>query len=642
MRIFSLKSLASISTLLTVTTMLALTAGTAGAKSKSVAATGGPATTHSLRGNVMGARQPVGLSTIELWEAGTTGPSTATRLASTTSTRAGNFIIASFACAHTASQLYITATGGDATTENIPNPHIALALMIGACNSLPSRVVINERTTAAASYTMAQFGEPVNPSLSANGIPGTTAYTGLNNAAYLAIKIVNPGTGAPAAFLTTSPNSPNLLNTIADILVSCVNSLSPFTTCSNLFAAVQPPAGVAAPVNTWEAAIDIARNPGANVAGIYDFVNQLPSGVSAPFVPFLATAPNDLTLALSYPIPRSRSLSGLSFDSADNAWVSDDTASTIFEMNPAGTLLSPAGGFTAGRILSSPRFVFHDSDSLWITSSGNNTVDAIDGAGNVVFSSPSFISPLTLAVPLGLATDSFNNVWVANSIDDHGVTIFNPASGFALITTDGNLLSTQFIAGDTTVSPNIMWVSSFTPTGRFPNNGLTRVVRVVNNGLPNGLPGDLTFSDVVLPTKFPDGPQGISVDNDGNVWTALASGPAVKISNAVPPTIALGPLFVGGLSSNNAALGVATDSNNNVWISTQDSIVELDTDGNALSPSTGFIARGLYGGLGNGIAIDRGGNVWTVNNKAPRGLIEFVGAAGPVATPRVSGRPLAP
>jgi hypothetical protein len=630
MRIFSLKSFASISILLTVTTGLALTAGTASAKSKSVAATGhGPATTHSLRGNVMGARQPVGLSTIELWEAGTTGPGTATRLASTTSTRAGNFIIASFACAHTASQLYITATGGDATTENIPNPHIALALMIGACNSLPSRVVINERTTAAASYTMAQFGEPVNPSLSANGIPGTTAYAGLNNAAYLAIKIVNPGTGAPAAFLTTSPNSPNLLNTIADILVSCVNSLSPFTTCSNLFAAVQPPAGVAAPVNTWEAAIDIARNPGANVASIYEFVNQLPSGVSAPFVPFLAAAPNDLTLALSYPIARSRSLNGLSFDSADNAWVSDDTANTIFEMSPAGTLLSPAGGFTAGGTLFSPKFVFHDSDRLWITISSNNQVEAINGAGNVIYTSTA-----TLVVPLGLATDSFNNLWVGNSIDNFGLTIFNPTSGFDLTTMNGGLLNPQFIAGDTTVSPNIMWVSNLTTSGL----GFGTVVRVVNDGNPI----HFTFSDVSLPERFPDGPQGISVDNDGNVWTAILSGAAVKINNAVPPTIALGPLFVGGLSSNNAALGVATDSNNNVWISTLTNIVELDTDGNALSPSTGFTAGGLYRGLGNGIAIDRGGNVWTVNNKAPRGLIQFVGAAGPVATPRVSGRPLAP
>jgi len=172
--------------------------------------------------------------------------------------------------------------------------------------------------------------------------------------------------------------------------------------------------------------------------------------------------------------------------------------------------------------------------------------------------------------------------------------------------------------------------------------GISTVVRVVNNGLPNGLPSDLTFSSVDLPERFPDGPQGISVDNDGNVWTAILSGAAVKINNAVPPTIALGPLFVGGLSSNNAARGVATDSNNNVWISTLTNIVELDTDGNALSPSTGFTAGGLYRGLGNGISIDRGGNVWTVNNKAPRGLIEFVGAAGPVATPRVSGRPLAP
>jgi sugar lactone lactonase YvrE len=630
MRSFSLKSLASISTLLTFTTMLALTTGTASAKKgKSVAATEhGARMTHSLRGDVMGGRQPIGLSTITLWEAGTTGPSTATQLANTTSTRGGNFIIASFACAHTASQLYLTATNGEATPEDIHNPNIALALMVGACNNLPARVVINELTTAATSYAMAQFGEPVNPSLSAKGAPGTTAYTGLNNAANLAIKIVNPSSGHPTAFLATSPNSPKLLNTIADIIVSCVNSLSPFTTCANLFATIKPPTGDAAPVNTWEAAIDIARSPGANVASVYDFVNQLPSGVSAPYVPFLTTAPNDLTLALSYPIPRSRSLSGLSLDSADNVWVSDDTANTIFEMNPAGTLLSPPGGFTAGGNLLSPGFVFYDGGRLWISISSNNQVKAMDGAGNVTFTSTA-----ALAVPLGLAIDSFNNVWVANSLDGLGLTGFNPTSGFDFSTTDGGLSDCPFIAGDTTVSPNIMWVSNTTPTGL----GIGTVVRVVNDGNPL----HFTFSSVNLPTTFPQGPQGISVDNEGNVWVAISSGFVVKINNAVPPTIALGPLPVGG-GLTNKALGVATDSNNNVWISTQDSIVELNTNGNALSPPTGFTAGGLYGGLGNGIAIDRGGNVWTVNNKAPSGLIQFVGSAGPVATPRVSGRPLAP
>jgi hypothetical protein len=61
MRSFSLKSLASISTLLTFTTMLALTTGTANAKTgKSIAAAEhGARTTHSLRGDEMGGRQPI-------------------------------------------------------------------------------------------------------------------------------------------------------------------------------------------------------------------------------------------------------------------------------------------------------------------------------------------------------------------------------------------------------------------------------------------------------------------------------------------------------------------------------------------------------------------------------------------------------
>jgi hypothetical protein len=118
-----------------------------------------------------------------------------------------------------------------------------------------------------------------------------------------------PGT-APA--IATVPVSE--INTLADILSSCVNSggrTSSTAGCGRLFTAATPAGGIA-PGDTAAAALNIARN----TASLF---SCLPS--SGAYQPTLVSAPADWTIAINYVSPVFNVPADLSIDSLGNAWV---------------------------------------------------------------------------------------------------------------------------------------------------------------------------------------------------------------------------------------------------------------------------------------------------------------------------------
>ncbi len=273
-----------------------------------------PGSRHSIRAKVMGGRKAISGATISLVEAGTSGKSSSTVLATTTSDRSSRFNISTFTCAYADSQLFLTASGGDAGSG--PNPNILLMAALGPCNNLPNYVWISELSTVAAAYAFAQFLDPADPTrMGANGPPGTTQYIGIANAgATLATNLVNIATGTPAATLNGHGNSPSTLNTLADILVSCVDAPSPYRNCDTLFSAVPVPSGGSAPTNTLQAALDIALGPGQNVGTIFGLLAQAP--VTLPYRPVLTSAPDSWSLALSFSFPVTAQLYRLAIDQA--------------------------------------------------------------------------------------------------------------------------------------------------------------------------------------------------------------------------------------------------------------------------------------------------------------------------------------
>jgi len=260
-------------------------------------------------GTVFGGQQPVTGATIQLWQVGTSGyGSTASALIGATVTTsdgtgtmdsnanagnvnntlsAGSFTITGdYTCPSASTLVYLTATGGNpGMTSGTNNSALVLVAALGQCGSLSSSTVIavNEVTTVASVYALAQFtstsGNIGAPSSNSTGI--ASAFANVNN-------MVNTSTGAALSSTSGGNVVPQSeIDTLADILVPCVNSTGPTSTnCTTLFTAATPSGGTA-PTTVLAAALDIALNPGNNIASLFSI-----STANAAFQPALSSAPN--------------------------------------------------------------------------------------------------------------------------------------------------------------------------------------------------------------------------------------------------------------------------------------------------------------------------------------------------------------
>ena len=184
---------------------------------------------------MIGGRKPISESTVSLVEAGASGKASSTVLATTITDSHGDFSLPDPNCRYPDSQLYLTASGGDA--GNGPNPNILLNAMVGPCKTVSDRVIISEFSTAAAAYAFNRFFDESDVAmLGADGPPGTGKYIGINNAGtLLTTNLVFVPQGVPSVKLGAGSNPEKMLNSVADILVYCVNSPAPYSNCDTLF-----------------------------------------------------------------------------------------------------------------------------------------------------------------------------------------------------------------------------------------------------------------------------------------------------------------------------------------------------------------------------------------------------------------------
>src|ERR1051325_6892295 len=225
-------------------------------------------------------------------------------------------------------------------------------------SNLPASVTINELTTVAASYSMAQF-------LRTGVISGNSF--GLQIAAGMNDNIVASATGQSSSVLLTSPNADQTnslrsTRSLANLLAACVKD--PNVT-ANLFGLTTPPGGLP-PHNTAQALANLARDPGHNVDGIFALTL-----LTNLYAPPLVTMPDAWTVTVKINDSGSDDprflISGpgnLAFDKRGYAWVTNNTTqgmpyscqfNLVFKPNgqPAdgrnGTPRSPlTGGGTLG------------------------------------------------------------------------------------------------------------------------------------------------------------------------------------------------------------------------------------------------------------------------------------------------------
>jgi hypothetical protein len=612
-----------------------------------------------LRGSIHGGQQPVSGASVQLYAAGTTGygvSATALLASPVMSDASGSFTITGdYTCPSSSSELYLVATGGNpGLGPGTNNAALAMMTALGPCSLHGSQytldpnafIVINEATTVASVYALAAF---MGADATHLGTSGTNA-VGLANSFQIVNNLVNTSTGAA---LATTPAGNGIapqatINTLGNVLASCVNSDGTGTPCGALFAAARPGGGTA-PTDTIQAVYDIARNPVNNVSTLYGLGSATP-----PFQPTLLTAPNDWVMAVTY-TGGGLAANQIAIDALGNAWFANAVTSTgpysVAELSSNGAILSGANGYTGGGLSLPAGIAIDPAGNAWVAGAGN--VVKFSNSGTILSGASGFTGG-GLNRPAAIALDGQGNAWIPDIGSDSVIKLDN----------NGNILSGS--SGFQIGRPSIPYGLAIDRAGdAWVTNGDTTVTEFNNNGIVisgstgYSVTGGITTSEVAF-------------DPSGNAWLNTGLNNAGPIGELDPNGVQLSPStgyhdcvspgIVGGLNiqclwQNPDAF--ALDGAGNFWGEvvwetsvngrnpdpmTSAGVAVMSNTGTILSGARGFTGSTpmgtlipLIGGTGGGggqpraIAIDGGGNVWMLYSDSD--VAVFIGAATPVVTP---------
>lgn len=544
---------------------------------------------------------------------------------------------------------------------------VRLASALGT-SSIPKRVVVNERTTVAAGFALAQFIRPA-------GIIGTTP--GVPNAAGMAANLANPRNGGLGKTLRRPPNRGETLtlptfNSLANMLAGCVRREA---RCGRLFKLTKPQ-GDARPQGTLRAMANVARDPAHRSRPLFKLSQSSP----APYPRALGATqrPGHWSLILRF------DGDGVSLDGPGNfaidgdgfAWVANNytytdgfsppvcAGDTLPKFRPDGRYAA-GSPFTGGGLSGAGYGITLDPEGhVWVGNFGfsspdcptgqppANSVSELEPDGTPV-SGDSGYTAGNISWPQGTVSDQDGNIWIANCGNDSATHYEDGEPGLATSITDfgpGDFEKPFDIAinhdGDAFVTANE-----------------SSAVGVLN---PDGTPKP--FSPIT--TGGISRPMGIAADSRGNMWVANSG----VVDPPCPPPAQPSWLTIGGsltlIRSNGQVLsspaftgggltapwGIAVDGADNVWVSnfTGQRVSRFcglraaancppsKQTGDPISPDEGYGFAGLT--RNTAVQVDPSGNLWVTNNwkqvalpNNPGGyeVVIFVGAAAPLATPLI-------
>lgn len=688
-------------------------------------ATNTTSTSAKLGGHLLGGNQPVVGANVMLYAAGTSGYGSASTLyAQTTSQNDayGSFAFqksdtsgiidssgSAWSCPSSGDpQMYLVATGGNSqgnygTSGASTNSAIGMIAALGACSTITNSTFVNMNEVTSAA-TMAALQQYFNPNTLSLGAPSATqAQTGFANAVTTIANLVNISTGVAATSTTptgtlndvtvTATPEYQKLNTLADIIASCVNSATASSTsCTTLFsnAAVPSSASVtsqpsisypSSPNNVLQALYYMLINPtnGSTTAltNLYGLVTA-----AAPFQPTLTSAPSDWTIGIRYNSTSACSIGSLlsypnnvAIDSSGNVYVNNSvTASpTLGGFAPNGGPILCAGnsslyGSSYGLAIDSNDSVYMSTYTTSASATDHMLVQTASGSTSL-WSQP---SGTIEGLSLNNNGDLFAYDYSAHQAYDYGGaasassagsqpipsvvgSTTGPSYGVAMAT-DG--LSNTLIVNATTTS------SLSAPYLLTADSSSTTNFSVASIGNASGLFG-YTYAVAVSSSNVYKQTSSFWVGNYCSASSSACRFPGIA-NTLVPITFSKNTPTVGTATAACAGgifrpRNIAIDGAQNVWVTnynlTGGSVSELSASGTALSPAyngtctdatTGSTAIGgfqksLFVNYPKGIAVDPSGNVWIAQGvlatdaDTPGGLVEIVGAAVPVVTPIALG-----
>jgi hypothetical protein len=614
-----------------------------------------------MTGTIHGGQNPINGATLTLYIAGLDGygsafnyyPTTGTAgtaLSTTTSNAQGTFTFPTYTCPQVTPTAttptppgtnsdfleYVVATGGDSGSGT--NSAIALMAVLGGpaqhgvlssndiCSTIkgaPPTLTINEETTAASLFALAQFYKPT-ASDSSPGFFGTpsTNYQGMISAFNIAGELVNLSTGlanttfqpqgasiAPVGGSLTYTNDLATLDAdkialIADIIAACVNSSGPSSPgCSALFQyAVRPPTPATTTLgssftyptaqNTMTAAYYMAVNPiNATTAGVPNTTAMqklyaLP-GIAPPYA-YTEAQPNDWTISVVYSSP-SYGGGTVGFISAPT-YLSVDTSGYVVYLTGSTSLfneavgqLNPYGGVTSFGLGSLDPFTGYaiDSTDIGYTSRLGSTKNTYSLTGSTANKYNAEIADTnnssTEFQPAQLASDgkslfltsatTSGSTGLVFQVPGQGQTIGTTASPF---TTNAPTTTSPFAAINAGHSVSALTASSPIVADSASHLYFGAGSAVYQLGYsPTTIPTGASGNSATSLTGTFVTPPALAVDHSNNLWIANSS-TSTTAGNGYLAYLPAGTTSVtsdttgdGGV---NSPAGVAIDGAGNVWV----------------------------------------------------------------------------
>jgi hypothetical protein len=556
----------------------------------------------------------------------------------------GDYHFSNYSCPSANAPVYFYGSGGD--TGYGTNAAISQVVYVGPCGTLSQAFAyMDEVTTVAMAYAVAGYAtDPVHISYSGSQASLTGIENAFANANNLASSDSEFGSAYPTIPSGNAYAPQQTVNSIADALAACINQTSGGTYCSTLFSAAPVNGNGVAPTDVAAAVMNIAHNPanstppgiqnGTNIAAIMALI---PDGYE-PYTPVLTSAPNDLTLGLTFYGGSIAYPTALAIDGSGNVWIASQTSSSmpngsVVEIaNPAAMLANNQTYPVVYPPQAEPDSIAVDaaSQNIWIGT--DKAVEEFSNTGVPASGSPFLTSDPNFVGPgFALNLDTAGNVWIAGNSTVYEVS----PSGSLLSSPSGYTLPAGANAGPSALAldaSNNVWVAD------YYNNAL---VELNSQG---------SSSNNIGPTYNPDplnAPIGVAIDANKDVWMANNgnNNDVEYIPNQQIPLVYFSPDTPSPTSNGNPPMltFVAIDGAGSSWASLENAactsssvclgVAETSGAGKQLSgPGYSIGSDGGGDATANATAIDGSGNVWVLNKYA-QSVTELVGAAAPVVTP---------
>ncbi|MGW0766123.1 NHL repeat-containing protein [Streptomyces sp. NPDC002676] len=597
-----------------------------------------PATPAPLRGTVTSAGQPLSHADVTLFAGDRQGVRT---LGRATTDADGAFQIRPGR--RSGSVLYV-----EATPTRDRSLRLRSVVGFGPGGAVAQRaefaVTVNEFTTVAATYALAQF-------TGRHGITGPSP--GLENAAATSYNLADPASGMPGKVVADQNNGSKndtlaTLGTLANLVSLCAPGADTGR-CQDMLRQATPPRG-RAPGDTVQAVLNLARNPRLATGKLYALAAQ-----AHTYTPTLTAAPAAWVLALHYTAPQVYAPGRIAMDAKGNIWATNNWLPGTRNPSPYVTVQDPVGTPTLNSPISGGGMkagawgiAIDHQGSVWAPSYAGAAMSKYSSAGEPLSPSTGFKNG-DLNHPQGTAVDQKGNIWIANFYGLKG----NRGKGSVIVYPHGDPSKAITITGGGLDHPFSLQIDGY---GRaWVSNARFNGAKLMDaRPLTGHAGGSVTvIGPDFKPTSFSpikdaslDWPLGLAVDSKNNVWvpdflsnsvTELGSDGRVTGVHKLPTTI--------------APWSVAIDGSDRVWVAgfgapSVSVLCGVNTSacppgsstGSVLSPPDGYRSNSIQ--HLTAVQLDQSGNVWLANNWSKlvpptggNGLVELIGVATPVCTP---------